>query len=73
MLTRVPDDIICTKILDECPNLSSSKHACGSLVNVEGSIEAAMNIIEFLIDRCRATSGDNRVPPLVVREDRSFD
>ena len=38
---------------------------CDSLVNVEGSIEAAMNI-EFQIDRCGATSGDNLVPPLVV-------
>jgi len=45
MLTRVPDDIICAKTLDECPNLSSSKHAYGSLVNVGGGIEAAMNII----------------------------
>ena len=63
---QVPDDIICTKSLDECPNLCSSKHACGSLVNVKDSIELAMNIINNQIDRCGATSGDNRVPPLVV-------
>jgi len=39
---------------------------CGSLVNVGGSIEAAMNIIEFQIYSCGATSGHNLVPPLVV-------
>ena len=63
---RVPDAVTCSKSVSQCGNIISTDSACNHLIDITISITEAMRIITGQVGKCGASSGDYRVPPLLI-------